>query len=222
MAQREELWKLAIRACGELINVGNVHPSDEKLLAATFLELYLVGERPSLPEVETFLKELWPAQPEYNRRAILEIWRKLIRNPQHRFRVLRRNWPWRQPFYVLDGICQREGLEPVGERLARQVGVGAENYRKAVEAAPAAPETEGAARALAMTVRALEVWGSTRDADPDAPWGASVLWLDKQSDPVQRLARFTKTGRARHEEWLQRVRDEHERRFPTGRGGSSS
>jgi hypothetical protein len=31
---------------------------------------------------------------------------------------------------------------------------------------PLAPETEAAARILAMTTRALEVWGATRDDDP--------------------------------------------------------
>lgn len=210
----EALWQLAIRACGKYINVGDIHALDEKLLAATFVELYLVGERPPVATLEEFLKTLWPAQWESDRRRIIGIWSKIVRNPQHRFRVLRGGWPWRHPFFQLDQICEAEGLRDVGDRLADQIGLEAVKYRASVKVNPVARDTEAAARVLAMTTRALEVWGATRDAAPDGSWSAGVFWLNKQSDPVRRLAMSTKTGRARHQQWLDKVVAEHERRFP--------
>lgn len=107
------LWKLAFQWIGERSNLSLFHPIDLDHAKSVMLGLSAVGERPSYAEVKKHLAEIWPAWPGAQRQ-IRELWRRLERNPGHRFRLMRKP---RRPFYTLDRLVADHGLRSLDERL---------------------------------------------------------------------------------------------------------
>jgi hypothetical protein len=150
----KKLWKLAIADIEGHINVGMIHVLDEPKLVSTFLEFYAVGDRPAVAEMDEYLQQLWRGQGDSTRKRIVSFWKRVHKNPEHRFKCLARSWAWRHPFLILDSVVEREGLESCRDRLLTQVHLEADGYDAALRASPVSAETDTAQRRLAFAVRA--------------------------------------------------------------------
>lgn len=107
------LWKLTFQWVGERSNLSLLHPLDLNQAKSVMLDLSAVDERPPYADVKKYLAEIWPAWPDAQRQ-IRELWRRLERNPAHRFRRMRKP---RHPFYTLDRLVEAHGLLSLDERL---------------------------------------------------------------------------------------------------------
>ena len=114
------LWKAGLDDYGAsgTNNLGVLHPFDVDRAKELLRDLYDVGDRPSYEEFSEYLAELWP-QHEGAQRTLRDLWRTLLRNPRHRFRLNRP--PSR--FYTVDRVCRAAELEPLERRLRRRMGV---------------------------------------------------------------------------------------------------
>jgi hypothetical protein len=82
-----ELWQRLLHVLDEYVNVvvwG--HPLDHALAVRHLQNLYQVGERPSHDDFKAYLDDLWPHGPGA-RKAVRGIWRTILRNPHHGFRI---------------------------------------------------------------------------------------------------------------------------------------
>jgi len=205
-----ELWKLAIAEIESLVNVGMIHPLDEPKLVSIFLECYAVGDRPTVEEIDQYLAELWPGQSDRMRRHVVSFWKRVLKNPEHRFKCLSWSWMWRHPFLILDQVAEREGLVSTRDRLVEQVHLATDAYAASLAAAPASDETDDALRRLAFAVRALTIWGVSRDAHPEGRWSGNIF--RPAQDPLSEFEWRTNRGRSRRErreaEMLERYRRE--------------
>jgi hypothetical protein len=107
------LWKLTFQWIGERSNLSLLHPLDLDHAKSVMLDLSAVDERPPYADVKKYLAEIWPAWPGAQRQ-IRELWRRLERNPAHRFRLMRKP---RHPFYTLDRLVEIHGLPSLDDRL---------------------------------------------------------------------------------------------------------
>jgi hypothetical protein len=106
------LWQWAFLWIGEMGNLTVFHPLDEERAKVVMADLSVVGERPTYEEVKQFLAEAWPAFPG-SQRDIRSLWRRIERNPGHRFRH-KRPLP---RLYTLDRLVAEHGLRPLEERI---------------------------------------------------------------------------------------------------------
>ncbi len=93
-----------------------------------------VGERPTLAEMKAYTLELWGPGPSI-RRAVVETWRTILKQPHRKFRALR--WQRRhEPLYTVDRVAEDHGLEPTEARLGRVLVQAAEALAAAQEGSP--------------------------------------------------------------------------------------
>lgn len=206
LAQNGVLWQRAIQWLGQgdrgrsgdgLINVSMLHWLDEPKIVSVLTELYYVGERPSAAQVDRFIAGMWPGA-DSTRKRIVSFWRRILKNPQHRFVCIReRGWSWRYPFLVLEKLAQEDGLPPIGDLLRTQLTAAADTYVAALGDDPGSDGTLRAARDLAAAAQALTVWGATRDVHPDAGGWHNPFAL--RHDPGRQFAWQTNAGRAREQ-----------------------
>jgi hypothetical protein len=114
------LWHGALEKIERHMIISSPHPIDNDIVKAVFFELVLIGERPPAEEVARFLKQRWPKSSDDLRRRSLTVWKKLERNPVHRFKWEGRGYPV-LPFVTLDQVVEAHGLQPVGERLSLRI-----------------------------------------------------------------------------------------------------
>jgi hypothetical protein len=116
MAERErprstELWERLLEVFDEHLNVvvwG--HPLDRALAIRHLQNLHRVGERPDYEELKAYLDKLWP-HAQAARRAVRNIWRTILDDPYHRFRVKPRR-----------GDVSLATLDRLATQLAREYG----------------------------------------------------------------------------------------------------
>lgn len=111
----EPLWKLCLRfLTGGQINY--LYPLDEPQVVYLLQDLYALGERPSVDELRAFARQIWSDWGSSEKRLV-EIWKLISRNPDHRFRRLK-GIEWRdQPFFKVEYIIKENGLTGLSERL---------------------------------------------------------------------------------------------------------
>lgn len=186
-----------------------IHPLDEPKLVSIFLELYAVGERPAVGDMDEYLQHLWPGQSDRMRRYVVSFWKRVLNNPEHRFRCLSKSWSWRSPFLILDRVAEREDLASCRDRLLEQVHLAADAYNSALVASPVSVEADAALRRLAFAVRAFTIWGVTRDAHPEGHWRGNIFQLPE--DPLREFEWRTNRGRARREKRDAEMLERHRR-----------
>jgi hypothetical protein len=119
---KPELWQVALRSLTEG-SIDWLHPLDRIHVIRMLRDLYAVGERPDLATFTAYAKKLWPEWGK-SERWVRDRWREILRNPRHRFRVMVGFEYEEQPFYLLEHLAEKHGLEPVEARLQR-VGIEA-------------------------------------------------------------------------------------------------
>jgi hypothetical protein len=206
LAQNGILWQRVIEHLGEgsrgskgqgLINVSGLHPTDEPKIVSDLTALYYVGQRPSTREMDEFIAGLWPTA-DSTRKYIVSVWKRILKNPQHRFRCVRQQrWAWRNPFHNVEVLAHEDGLPSIGEMLRDQLLADANAYLAAVAADAGSDETVRASRDLAAAEQALRLWGAAQDLHPDASGWDYPFGLKK--DPGRKFAWQTKSGRAREQ-----------------------
>jgi hypothetical protein len=81
-----ELWQRLLQEIPEHTDPANWQAADQAFVVRQLQALYAVGDRPGYNEVKDYLEEVWPDQPDLRKR-VRTVWRKILRNPYHRFRV---------------------------------------------------------------------------------------------------------------------------------------
>ena len=107
----ERLWQYGLKWLEDSINLQMPHrPLDERKIVWLLQDLHAVGERPSYESFKAFLGEQWP-QAAGARQMARDIWRAILRNPEHRFRRLGRGYrEW--PLYGADLLIEEFGIGP--------------------------------------------------------------------------------------------------------------
>jgi hypothetical protein len=121
----KQLWQLALDRYRKIPDgTGGyfdlLHPFDDVLVIHDLQDLRDLGEEPTVAEFRAYLRSVRRSYGSGEKR-MCEIWKKLLANPGHRFRVVReRGAEWRaQPYSVAEQLISRVGLKTsVPERLA--------------------------------------------------------------------------------------------------------
>lgn len=202
-----DLWQATLEHVTPLINVGALHPLDRETLSVVVKELYVAGERPTAEETDEYLRALWAGSDAQTRRVVKDFFRKLERNPTHRFQIPNGRYRFRRPFLLVDEAAEACELGSVGERIAAASAAAQHRFADLAARQPGSPELEAAQREVFAEQRALEVWAAAQEALPDAGWPAYILQPRGIRDEA--LERLTVSGHARFEERLERYRREH-------------
>ncbi len=133
------LWQWAFLWIGDHSNLTVMHPLDVDRAKGVLADLSAVGERPSYREVKAFLATAWESLPD-TQRQVRELWRRLDRNPGHRFRM-----PYgRHPrFYTLDRLVEEHKLVPLEERLRELAASAVDRCARAANGGSKADFDEG-------------------------------------------------------------------------------
>jgi hypothetical protein len=103
---------------------------DQAFVVRQLQALYDVGDRPAYVDVKKYLEELWPDQPQLRER-VRKVWRTILRNPYHRFRI--KEGP--ATYDLLHGLATRLSREygsfPLTWRLLGVLDSAWEKYREA-------------------------------------------------------------------------------------------
>lgn len=185
---------------------------DRPLVVALFVELYLLGERPTVDEVAAYLDERRLRGPRW-RTAILRLWRDRLANPT---KPTRPPGSWRYPFVVPERLIADHNLPPsVTDRLIRSVSEAAADYMRVAELEPGSKRAGAAKRLFIVTSNAIRLRALTHDAAGDDVHWPSILFREVTAlDHVE--GRLTRAGIARTEARLERwvaERNELERRL---------
>jgi hypothetical protein len=207
-----EFWKLVLEQAAWLVTRGPGPPSDRDRIACLLKELHVVGERPPSADLRAFLDERWSAMWVIDRRGIIDLWRRLERNPLHNFRVQRGGYPWVRPFVILDQTVEEHGLRSVGERLVEQAQ-GAQRRLLELALDGWTEDFDRAELEARETELAIRAWAASQSAQEGAFWPRHPF---QPAGSLEAFARATPAGEARWQRRLQEQRLEYERQFPPG------
>jgi hypothetical protein len=204
------LWKLVLAKLSEHPLTRELWPRDRPRLDETLLELFVLGERPSVSEVRGFLAEIG-ASPVLAREARVR-WRRRLENPGWRPRELIRSGPgWVTPFYLPDLVVREHALRDISDRLGQAITVAARDYmqRSASDRSSVGTSVEGTV--FVLTAAAVRLWSLSQDSVADLPWPSI---LSRSLTPHDTLAgHWTNSGRAREQERLDRWAAEDDARL---------
>jgi hypothetical protein len=197
----DPLWKLVLAKLSEHPLMRELWPRDRPRLDETLLELFLLGERPSVPEVRAFLVEI--GATEVLRREVGVRWRRRLKNPGWRPRELIRSGPgWLTPFYLPDLVVREHALRDISERLGEAIAVAARDYMQRSAREPSSVGTSVEATVFGLTAAAVRVWSLSQDSVEDLGWPSI---LSRSLTPHDNLAGdWTNSGRAREDRLLRR------------------
>ncbi len=82
----DELWQRLLLVIDEHVNAAVLHPLDRSRVIRHLQALHRIGERPPYDDFAAFLELLWSPWPT-TRKWVRGIWRTILRNPYHRFRI---------------------------------------------------------------------------------------------------------------------------------------
>ncbi len=195
------LWKLVLTKLSEHPLMRELWPRDRPRLDETLLELFLLGERPSVSEVRGFLAEIG-ASPVLAREARVR-WRRRLENPGWRPRELIRSGPgWATPFYLPDLVVHEHALRDISDRLGQAVAVAARDYMQRSASDPSSVGTSVEGTVFGLTAAAVRLWSLSQDSVDDLPWPSI---LSRSLTPHDTLSgHWTNSGRAREQERLDR------------------
>ena len=195
------LWKPVLVKLSEHPLTRELWPRDRPRLDEPLLELFLLGERPSVSEVRAFLAELGTTDVLAREAAVR--WRRRLKNPGWRPRELIRSGPgWATPFYVPDLVVRENALRGISDRLVQAIGVAAGDYMQRSASDPASVGTSVEATVFGLTAAAVRLWSLSQDSVKDVGWPSI---LSRSVTPSDTLARhWTNSGRAREQERLDR------------------
>jgi hypothetical protein len=180
---------------------------DRARIDETLAELYLLGERPPVAEVGSFLRET--GAEDAWARDVSDRWRKRLANPSWRPRELARSGAaWVLPFYASDRVTREHGLRSVPERLAASLESAALDYMRKAAADPASAGASAEAQVFALTARAVRLWALSRDSVSDVGW-PSVMSHGLSRRDKNLVRHLTNAGRALEREELDRYAAEH-------------
>ena len=170
------LWQISVRLAAErqLINVGGMHTLDENVWKALFMELIRVRARVTPKEARETLSELWPGMDRITKRQIVALWRHVLDNPTHAFKIksASRTYPLRRPFKIVEAASSDETVR------VRLLDAAAAAHRALLECADEDAEQSRMAdvEKRARTAEwALRVWAASRVAAENQTWTADVL-----------------------------------------------
>jgi hypothetical protein len=125
-----ELWQ---RLLEELDRALDLDAWGRRAKAGTIRQLqnlYAIGERPSYEEFKAYAEALWPNSPRIRER-MRGIWRTILRNPSHQFRIME-GWV---SFSLLDelakGLSREYGSHPLSWRVLGVLDRAVDEYRAA-------------------------------------------------------------------------------------------
>jgi hypothetical protein len=120
-------------------------------------ELHLLGERPSPSDV---LAAASPTGPPHSLWAVgvKSLWAERLRNPD---RAVRGSGGWAYPFVIPEQVVNQHALASVGEHLAGQLDLAANEYAAALRGEMEDDELWRLDRRVALQSTALRVWGQT-------------------------------------------------------------
>jgi hypothetical protein len=124
----KKLWQAGLLWLDDAINLTVPHPLDDERMKKMMVGLRRVGDWPVEPELTRYMAELWPCTP-WVQRAIRALWRKLERNPNHRFRWSGGDFD--DPLYIVDVLSERHGMQSLEDRLSVVMRDAARAYHAA-------------------------------------------------------------------------------------------
>jgi hypothetical protein len=191
------LWKPVLEKLSEHPLTRELWPRDRPRLDETLLELFVLGERPSVSEVHAFLAEIGASEVLAREAAVR--WRKRLKNPGWRPRELIRSGPgWVTPFYIPDLVVRENELLNISDRLAHAIAVAARDYMQRSASDPSSVGTCVEATVFGLTAGAVRMWSLSQDSVEDLGWPSI---LSNSLTPSDNLARhWTNSGRAREQE----------------------
>lgn len=200
-AALDSLWKPVLAKLSEHPLMRELWPRDRPRLDETLLELFVLGERPSVREVRAFLADIGAS--EVLRREVGVRWRKRLKNPGWRPRELIRSGSgWATPFYLPDLVVRENALRDISDRLGQAVAVAARDYMRRSASDPSSVGTSVEATVFGLTAGAVRLWSLSQDSVEDIGWPSI---LSRSLTPSDNLARhWTNSGRAREQERLDR------------------
>ena len=203
------LWQAALEYLRGHDSASDPAGRDRPLVDGLLVELYVLGERPSVDEVRDYLDAAGVPDGPW-RRGIIRVWRDRLKHPTRRSR---RIGGWEYPFVVPETLAAELGLRPVPDRLAEAASEAAGNYMRCAATDPGAEETPTAAELHEITAFAVRLWALSRDRIDGVDWPSVIRVPRPARDNLAEYA--TNTGRAREEariEAMLRKRDEDEAR----------
>ena len=197
----DSLWKPVLAKLSEHPLMRELWPRDRPRLDETLLELFVLGERPSVREVRAFLVEIGAS--DVLRREVGVRWRKRLKSPGWRPRELVRSGSgWATPFYLPDLVVRENALRDVSDRLAQAIAVAAGEYMQRSASDPSSVGTSVEATVFELTAAAVRLWSLSQDSVEDIGWPSI---LSRSLTPSDNVARhWTNSGRAREQERLDR------------------
>jgi len=178
---------------------------DQARVESLLWETWAIGERPSRAQFSEYLhsphRSAWGDE-------VLGLWTKRLRKPTHVPRSISKetSYPWLYPFAVPEGLVEQNTSIPIGERLVAVLTHTAAEYREAAESNPGGAAAYEARERLYHAVRALEIWGLTRDRAPEVPWGPGIA--PPRPTRFWQMLYCTNGGRRRYDQWIERIKRE--------------
>lgn len=200
------LWQAALDYLRRHPSASDPAGRDRPLVDGLFVELYVLGERPSVDEVHDYLCAAGVPEGPW-RRGLIRVWRDRLEHPARRSR---RIGGWAYPFVVPETLVAELGVRSVPDRLADAARAAAADYMLRAGVEPGADETHTAGELHEITSFAVRLWALSRDRIDGVEWRSPVQWPKATADIAEYA---TRTGRARAElrvEALLRRRDEEE------------
>jgi hypothetical protein len=186
-----ELWEATFNYIVECDVTSAPSGQDRGRIEELFAQLYLLGQRPSVVEVRSYLQERWPAQDRGWQSEILKLWRQRLKTPSRQPKSARRG-AWAYPFVIPETLAREHDLASVPDRLTAALADAAHAYIKAVEAEPGSPDTDVAAAVYALTAQAVRFFALSRDRIDEVDW-PSVTTPPRANDNLFEYA--TRAGR---------------------------
>jgi hypothetical protein len=200
-AAADSLWKPVLAKLSEHPLTRELWPRDRPRLDEALLELFVLGERPSVSEVRAFLADIGASEVLAREAAVR--WRKRLKNPAWRPRELIRSGPgWVTPFYLPDLVVRENALQGISDRLGQAIAVAARDYMQRSTSDPSSVGTSVEATVFGLTAAAVRLWSLSQDSVDDIGWPSI---LSRSVTPNDNLARhWTNSGRALERERLDR------------------
>jgi hypothetical protein len=116
--QDQPLWQVALDHIADDAFINLLYPYDELHVLHVLQDVAAMGEEPSVEEFRGYLRTKRDSWGESEKKVCL-AWKKLFRNPGHRFKALR-GYEYRdQPFFTIERLIEERRMEPgIRERIA--------------------------------------------------------------------------------------------------------
>jgi hypothetical protein len=118
MSEHPPLWQVVLDWLADDEPISVLYPYDEVAVLHRLKDLAALGEHPSMDEFRNYFRARQDHWGE-SERKVCEAWKKLLRNPGHRFKALHRYEYQDQPFYTVEWLIEQHGLAPgLRERIS--------------------------------------------------------------------------------------------------------